>query len=232
MGKKANRVGFVIKLVIEYEKRCNRCAGNRSNIVKALFDNKGSSGGKAMEDEKIIQLYWNRNHDAITETASKYGKLCFRIAHNILGNYEDSEECVNDTYLGVWNAIPRKWPTRFSAFISKITRNLALKKFAYISAEKRNPQMVCSFEELSDCVSGKEYVETELENRRIERAVNAFLWHQPKEKRSVFILRYWYFDSLDEICRRTGYSQSKVKSMLFHMRKKLREYLEKEGIEV
>lgn len=89
-----------------------------------------------MEDEKIIGLYWDRNEDAIVETSSKYGKLCFLIANNILANHEDSEECVNDTYLGLWNAIPKQRPSRFSVFTSRITRNLALKKFEYLSAAK------------------------------------------------------------------------------------------------
>ena len=119
-----------------------------------------------MEDEKIIGLYWERNEDAITETSSKYGKLFFRIASNILLNHEDSEECVNDTYLGLWNAIPKERPSPFSVFASRITRNLALKKYEYLSAEKLKPEAICSFEELGDCVSGKEYVESEAENRR------------------------------------------------------------------
>jgi len=108
-----------------------------------------------MEDEKIIGLYWERNEDAITETSSKYGKLFFRIASNILLNHEDSEECVNDTYLGLWNAIPKERPSPFSVFASRITRNLALKKYEYLSAEKRKPEAICSFEELGDCVSGE-----------------------------------------------------------------------------
>lgn len=185
-----------------------------------------------MEDEKIIGLYWDRNEDAIVETSSKYDKLCFLIANNILANHEDSEECVNDTYLGLWNAIPKQRPSRFSVFVSRITRNLALKKFEYLSAAKRNPEAVCSFEELGECVSGKEYVENELENRRIEQAINAFLWQQGEEKRNIFIRRYWYFESIENICKRTGYSQSKIKSMLFNMRQKLRDYLESEGIEL
>ena len=119
-----------------------------------------------MEDEKIIGLYWERNEDAITETSSKYGKLFFRIASNILLNHEDSEECVNDTYLGLWNE--------------------------YLSAEKRKPEAICSFEELGDCVSGKEYVESEAENRRIEQLIDTFLCQIGEEKRNIFLCRYWY----------------------------------------
>lgn len=145
-----------------------------------------------MEDEKIIGLYWERNEDAITETSSKYGKLFFRIASNILLNHEDSEECVNDTYLGLWNAIPKERPSPFSVFASRITRNLALKKYEYLSAEKRKPEAICSFEELGDCVSGKEYVESEAENRRIEQLIDTFLCQIWEEKRNIFLCRYWY----------------------------------------
>ena len=185
-----------------------------------------------MEDNKIIELFWTRNEEAIRETSSKYGKLCFGIAGSILSSREDCEECVNDTYLGVWNAIPVQRPNRFSVFITKITRNLALKKCEYNSAAKRSAAAVTAFEELEDCVSGKESVESEVENRRIERAISRFLSKQSREKRNIFVWRYWYFASLDDICAHTGFSSGKVKSILFNMRKKLRAYLEGEGIEV
>lgn len=185
-----------------------------------------------MDDNKIIELYWVRNEIAIKETSLKYGGLCTRIAQNILSSYEDSEECVNDTYFAVWNAIPDKKPNIFSAFIGRITRNLALKKYEYISASKRNPTAITSFDELGDCVSGTDSVESEAESRRVESMISKFLWLQREEKRNVFIRRYWYFDSIESICRSTGFSQSKVKSMLYGMRQKLRTYLESEGIEI
>lgn len=185
-----------------------------------------------MDDNKIIELYWERKEEAIKETSLKYGRLCTHIAKNILACYEDSEECVNDTYLAVWNAIPNERPNRFSAFISKITRNLALKKYEYISAAKRNPAAITSLEELGDCVSGTDSVESEVESRRIESTIDKFLWLQGEEKRNVFIRRYWYFDSIESICNSTGFTASKVKSMLYEMRKKLRIYLESEGIKV
>ena len=185
-----------------------------------------------MEDKEIIGLYWARDESAIAETSSKYGRLCFHIANNILANHEDSEECVNDTYLGLWNTIPKQRPARFPVFIGRIARNLALKKFEYLSAAKRNPEAVYSFEELGDCVSGSDYIENELENKRIEQTIDKFLWRQGEEKRNIFIYRYWYFDSISAICKRTGFSQSKVKSILYDLRQKLRKYLESEGIEV
>lgn len=185
-----------------------------------------------MDDNKIIELYWERKEDAIKETSLKYGGLCTHIARNILSSYEDSEECVNDTYFALWNAIPSQKPSIFSAFIGRITRNLALKKYEYISAEKRNPAAITSFEELGDCVSGTNNVESEVESRQIENMISTFLWRQGEEKRNVFIRRYWYFDSIETICSSTGFSHSKVKSMLYEMRRKLRAYLESEGIEL
>ena len=185
-----------------------------------------------MEDKKIIDLYWARIEDAIRATSEKYGRLCHYVAGNILASREDCEECVNDTYLGLWNAIPPERPARFSVFVSRITRNLALKKYDYLSAAKRNPESVCSLEELGDCVSGTDTVESEVEDQRIESAIDDFLWKQSEEKRHVFILRYWYFASIQDISRRTGFSQSKVKSMLYHLRQDLRNHLEKEEIDL
>lgn len=183
-----------------------------------------------MEDRALIELYWARDEAAIQETAAKYGRLCACVAGNVLRSAEDREECVNDTYLAVWNAIPVQRPQRFSVFISRITRNLALKKWEYLSAAKRNSSAVLSLEELGECVSGRDSVENELENRRIEEVISAFLQAQSQEKRDVFLRRYWYFDSIEEICRRTGFREGTVKSMLFAMRRRLRDYLEKEGI--
>lgn len=185
-----------------------------------------------MEDTALIDLYWQRDETAIEATAAKYGGLCGSIARNILKASEDCEECLNDTYFAVWNAIPEQRPGRFSVFVSRITRNLALKKWEYLSAAKRNPAAVISLEELGDCVSGTDSVEDEAENRRIERIIDAFLWEQSREKRDVFIRRYWYFDSIGAICEATGFSESKVKSMLLATRRKLRDYLESEGVQI
>jgi RNA polymerase sigma-70 factor (ECF subfamily) len=185
-----------------------------------------------MDDSRIIELYWERSEDAISETDTKYGKLCKYIIRNILTNAQDEEECVNDTYLGIWNSIPPQKPNIFSAFIGRIARNQALKKYEYITAEKRNPDVVYSLAELEECVSGRDSVETEFETKRIEKAISDFLWKQEDEKRMVFIRRYWYFDPIAVISRRSGFSESKVTSMLYHTRQKLRAHLESEGIEI
>ena len=149
-----------------------------------------------MEDYKIVELYFVRSEEAIVQTDVKYGGLCRHIAGNILRSAQDCEECGNDTWLSAWNRIPPEKPQRLSAYVGRIARNLALKRYAYLSAEKR------------------------------------FLWRQEESARAVFIRRYWYFDSIDDICRRTGYSGSKVTSILFRMRRKLRAYLKDEGVEL
>ena len=185
-----------------------------------------------MNDSKIIELFFKRSENAIKETDIKYGRLCRYIAGNILGNLQDVEECVSDTYMGVWNAIPPSRPTVFSSFIGKIARNQALKKLEFITAEKRNPEAVCSLSELEDCVSGKDTIESELESKRIEKAISDFLWKQDRDKRIIFVRRYWHFESILDISNHFGYSESKVTSMLFQTRQKLRTYLESEGIEI
>lgn len=185
-----------------------------------------------MDDEKIIQLYFARDENALTETAAKYGRLCSRIASNILSSREDCEECVNDTYLTLWNTIPPQRPSKLSAFTGRITRNLSLKKLEYSTAAKRNPEAVCSLEELNNCVSGRDTPESELEGKRVETAISDFLWRQSKIKRCIFVRRYWYFESIDSICLKTGYSRSKVTSMLHNLRQKLRKHLESEGITI
>lgn len=185
-----------------------------------------------MEDKRIIEMYWDRNEDAINETSAKYGALCLYIAKNILSSFEDSEECVNDTYFALWNAIPSARPNIFSAFVSRITRNLALKRYEYISAVKRNPAAAASLDELGDCVAGNDSVESEIENSFIASTISDFLWQQTEEKRNIFIRRYWYFDSIEIISKQTGFTQSKVKSILYETRLKLRKYLEREGIEL
>ena len=185
-----------------------------------------------MEDYKIVELYFVRSEEAIVQTDVKYGGLCRHIAGNILRSAQDCEECVNDTWLSAWNRIPPEKPQRLSAYVGRIARNLALKRYAYLSAEKRCEEAVCSLTELEDCISGRDSVEDELECRRIESAISDFLWRQEESARAVFIRRYWYFDSIDDICRRTGYSGSKVTSILFRMRRKLRVYLKDEGVEL
>lgn len=184
-----------------------------------------------MDDLLIIELYFGRDEKAIIETDKKYGRLCFSVAINILGNDEDSEECVNDTYLSVWNKIPPTRPNNFMAFICKITRNLSLKKLDYNKAMKRTSELSVSFTELEDILPDKNIM-PDVENEEIGKKISEFLRHEKADARNVFIRKYWFFDSVSDIAARYSFTESKVKNMLYHSRNKLRKYLEREGIEI
>lgn len=184
-----------------------------------------------MDDLQIIELYFVRDEQAIKETDIKYGKLCFRVANNILFNSEDSEECVNDTYWNAWNKIPPTRPKNFMAFICKITRNLSLKKLELVTAKKRTSTAVISLSELEEVLPDNRIV-SGVEDEEIGRLISAFLRQEKAEVRNVFLRKYWFFDSISEIAARYSFSENKVKSMLFHSRSRLREYLMKGGIEI
>lgn len=179
----------------------------------------------------IIDLYWSRSESAIKETDLKYGNYCKAIAMNILKNIEDTEECVNDTYLKTWNAIPTQRPNIFPAFLGKITRNLSLNKYREKKAKKRGGNEIeLLIDELEHCIPSRNSVEGEYESSTIVEAIDKFLDSIDYENRIVFVRRYWYVDSIAAIAERFKMSEGKVKSMLFRTRNKLRAYLEKEGI--
>lgn len=184
-----------------------------------------------MDDNQIIELFFARNEQAISETDAKYGKLCFSVANRILGSNEDSEECVNDTYLNAWNKIPPTRPNHFPAFLCKITRLLSLKKLEFSNALKRTSAVTISFEELEDILTDREMApNTDAED--LGKLISTFLRHEKADDRNVFLRKYFFFDSIDEIAERFGLNQNTVKSMLYRTRNRLREYLRKEGVEV
>ena len=186
-----------------------------------------------MDDEKIIRLYFARSEDAITQTDKKYGGYCRTIAYNILHNDEDSEECVNDTWLNTWNAIPPRRPRTLSAFLGKITRNLSLDRYRSVRAEKRGGGRTDQvFEELSDCLPGADSTEAIIEQLALTELLNRFLSSLTPENRKCFMRRYWYFSSVSEIARDYGMTESKVKMSLLRSRNKLRELMDKEGMSV
>lgn len=184
-----------------------------------------------MDDKAIVNLYWERKPDAISETQKKYGRYCNTIAYNILNSREDAEECVNDTYIRTWNAIPPHKPDRLSTFLGKITRNLALDRYDYANAQKRGGTIPLALEELGECVSdpatGNDAIFDEL---ALKTALNGFLATLPPQTRNLFVRRYWYLSSIKEIAKDFGFSQSKVKVTLLRTRNSLKAYLEKEGI--
>ena len=184
-----------------------------------------------MDDSQIIDLYWNRSEEAIAQTDQKYGSYCRRISMNILHDPQDAEECVSDAYLGVWNAIPPQRPSIFSAFLGKITRNISLHCWQKRHAAKRGGgETGVLLSELEDCLPAGGTLEETVDARALGGLLSAFLDTLTREQRTVFVRRYWFADSIEEVAARTGISTSKAASMLFRLRKKLRDYLTKEGI--
>ncbi len=188
-------------------------------------------GGSKIEDQRIIELYSERDEAALRETEQKYGRLCYSIAYNILGNAEDAEECVNDTLLSVWNKIPQTKPENLKAFVCRIAGNTALKRLEYNTAEKRSTNAAVSLTELEEIVPDNKFPPDKAPED-VSKLISGFLRRQKPEIRKVFIRRYWYFDSVSDIAARFSYSESKVKSMLFHTRNKLKKFLMKEGIDI
>lgn len=185
-----------------------------------------------MEDGQIIELYWNRDQRAIGETDGKYGRLLHSIAWNLLRSREDSEECVNDTYLRAWEAIPPARPGAFRVWLGQITRNLSLDRWKRRRAEKRGGGAEALLGELEDCVPAPSGRERTVEDEELAELLSVFLRGLSREGRAMFLRRYWYGESVAEVAAALGCGEGKVKSSLFRSRKALREYLEKEGIAV
>ena len=186
-----------------------------------------------MEDREIVNLYWERNTNAIKETASKYGGYCKAIAKNILGSNEDAEECVNDTYLNTWNSIPTNRPDVLSTYLGKITRNLSFDRFRQRHADKRGGREIeLVLEELDECVSGADSVEQEIEKKELVEEINRFLDTLSQEKCSIFLCRYWYAFPVSEIAARFGMSEGNVSVSLTRIRSKLKSYLIERGYEL
>ena len=184
-----------------------------------------------MEDQQIIRLFFERSEQAITELSRKYGALCFQIADNILDDPQDAEECVNDAWLGAWNSIPPRKPARLATFLGKLTRNISIDRWRTANAKKRGGgETAVALDELTECVSGQPSVEDTIRRKEVIAFLNRFLASLSDEERSVFLCRYWYVNSMDEISEKTGYSVGKIKSMLHRTRGKLSAQLEKEEL--
>lgn len=183
-----------------------------------------------MNDREIVNLYWQRSEQAITEPEQKYGRYCYIIAYNILENSEDSEECVNDTWMSAWNSMPDKRPERLSPFLARITRNFALTKIVRRTAKKRGGEAELALEELDECIASGYDLEKEIEDRELSRAIDAFVGQLPEEEQLVFVSRYWFVATEREIAEKLGLSRSGVAAMLKRTRSKLRAYLLMEGL--
>lgn len=186
-----------------------------------------------MDDEIIVKLYWDRNQEAIPETEKKYGKYCTYIAQSILGNMEDVEECVNDTYLCAWNSIPPHKPNTLSTYLGKIVRNLSFNRYKHNKADKRGGgELPLVLDELAEYVSGKDDVEQEVDRKELIGAINGFLDSLSEEKRGIFICRYWYTESISGIASRYGLKEGSISVILNRLRKKLHDYLVERGFEL
>ena len=184
-----------------------------------------------MDDKSIVDLYWQRSDKAIEETATKYGSYCRTIAYNILSNAEDSEECVNDTYLSAWNSMPDKRPERLSPFLAKITRNHALSRYEYLHRMKRGSnETALAMDELLECIPSKQNPQQLLEAKELAIAINYFLSLLPTQEQKVFVCRYFFMASIAEISEKFHFSRSKTLSMLHRTRQKLRKFLLQEGL--
>ncbi len=181
-----------------------------------------------MSDEQIVHLFWERNEEALRATADKYGDLCHLIAHNILQNASDAEECVNDLYLNLWNAIPPAEPTNLKVFACRAIRNLSLNRLTYNQRQKRDCRQVIWLSEIeTDLPDSALAVE---DDPQLGHLISQFLQTEKEIVRKVFVRRYFFSESIEEIAEQYGFSKSKVTSMLFHTRKKLRNYLNERGI--
>ncbi len=179
-----------------------------------------------MDDSRIIDLYFARNEQAIKETADKYGTLCLTLARNILTDRQDAEECVNDTYLALWHSIPPARPQNLKAFVCRIVRNKSLNRYDYNTASKRVCGAVISLSELAETVPDTSLPDA-MDEAAIARKLSDFLRSETPAARRVFLRKYWFLDSIEAIAERYGYTEGKVKSMLYRTRERLKHYLQK-----
>ena len=184
-----------------------------------------------MNDSQIIALYWERNEDAIRVTDQAYGPRLFAISDRLLHSRQDAQESVNDTYLKTWNTVPPQRPVYFFAYLAKICRNFSLARIQWNTAAKRNAEVIALTREMEECIPDRS-IERRLEGEELGQLLNVFLDSISSENRRIFLRRYWFSDSVQEISDRYHISQSKVKTQLHRTRKKLKEFLEQEGITV
>lgn len=186
-----------------------------------------------MRDENIVELYWKRDEQALEETKIKYEHYLLKIAHNVLTDYEDSKESVNDTYLAAWNSMPPHKPSILSTYLGKITRRISIDMYRRKNRNKRRAsEYALSLTELDDCLTDGGTPEETMELKLLADAINTFLYSLPKDARNLFVGRYYFLDSLKEVAEYCGMSEGKAKSLLFRTRCNLKAYLQKEGFDV
>lgn len=197
-------------------------------IDKRSFKRK--EGRRGMEDIQIIELYWQRDEQAIQETAQKYGEFCYGIAKNVLSVREDAEECVNDTYHQVWNVIPPQRPAMFKPWLGKIVRNISINLWNKNHAQKRYRGIEAILSELEDCIPSPQTVESELEEKELSEYIDKWLRSLDEEDRVLFIRRYWYGTANRDLAKERSISPGKLAQRMYWLRRSLKEALEREGI--
>ena len=185
-----------------------------------------------MEDKQIVELYWARSETAISETEKKYGRYCHYIAYQILHNDEDAKEVVNDTYLKTWNTIPPKRPDPLKPYVGTISRQLALDVYKKQHAQKRSGQVPLVLDELSECIPDNDSGADIGESVALSDALNRFMWNLPQRTRNIFVRRYFYMSSVAEIAKDFSMKESNVTMHLLRTRKKLEQFLRKEGFDL
>ena len=183
-----------------------------------------------MDDKQIIELYFERNEQAIKETQNKYGAFCHRMAMNILGIHEDAEECVNDTYYSVWKQIPPTVPEVFKVYLGRITRNLSISRFRAMRAKKRYSSMEIMLSELNDCVPSSSNVEQTIEVMQLSDYISEWLDSLPEEDCALFVRRYWFGDEVQELAKKCGITAAKMAQRMLRLRKSLKAALEQKGV--
>ena len=186
----------------------------------------------SLDDRKIIELFFERSEQAIIELSKKYGSVCSKVAFNILNNTQDTEECVNDAYLGTWNTIPPQNPNPLLSYVCRIVRNLAIKKYHANTAAKRNSIYDVALDELENCLTASLTVEQEISAKELSRQIDRFLATLDEENQMMFVRRYWYSDSISDIAERFQTSSNNVSVRLSRLRNKLKSHLKKEGFEL
>ncbi len=178
-----------------------------------------------IEDEKIVELFFKRSELAIRELNNKYGKACHRLSYNIVNDRQDAEECVNDAYLGAWNAIPPEKPDPLLTYLCKIVRNISLKMYYRKKAAKRSSTYTIAMEEIEACIAAPSTVETEFEARELARIIESFLDTLTAENRVIFMRRYWFSDSCKDIAGLVGLTEKNITVRLTRIREKMKLYL-------
>ena len=197
--------------------------------MKGLFK-ETKKGGESVDDKQIIELYFERNEQAIKETETKYGAFCHRIAMNILGIHEDAEECVNDTYYSVWKQIPPTVPEVFKVYLGRITRNLSISRFRAMRAKKRYSSMEIMLSELNDCVPSSSNVEQTIEVMQLSDYISEWIDSLPEEDCALFVRRYWFGDEVQELAKKCGITAAKMAQRMLRLRKSLKAALEQKGV--